>query len=265
MKILSTLSPAEALIVLQDQQVTMKDILKVTFMDLLLKQVLRTLEVEKQAHKNDQVRYFKYVEAGKNFNVYQALPHEQIFLWVFEKHRYGQILFRHIVKIAYQKSRFKIDFLKQLMNSPQIAGCFKQNIFQQMFGGFKLTDDGMALRVQIRAEIDELEKTLPVYIANDRQKALKMLKTIKGNIFLLHQIDFDVFEQIDKELLAEMNQEHDKNTNGGDSGCTWHSFDAYSDTFDSSCSGSGCSGDGGSGCGGAGCSGCGGGCGGCGS
>ena len=48
MKYLSQLTPAETLIILKDKDTRLKEVLKVTLMDLLLKQVLKIEEVYKQ-------------------------------------------------------------------------------------------------------------------------------------------------------------------------------------------------------------------------
>jgi len=257
-KQLSKLSPAETLLVLQDKNASIKELLKITFMDLLLKQVVRTFEVQRQANSRDAVRIYKYIEIGKNFWTYQPLPHENIFLAPFQKSDSVQILFRHMVKMGYQNAKSESKLHNVLRQSPNLDRCFSRNIIQSLFGGFNITTDGQQLRNKVEAEISQLEKQLPPLILNDHQKALDILKVIKGNVFLLTNIEFDLLKQIDKELLAEMNKRDNNSNDGGCSGCTWDSFDNYSDSFDSNCSGdSGCSG-GDSGCGGSGCSGCGG-------
>lgn len=266
MEQLSYLSPAETLLVLQDKNASINELLKVTFIDLLLKRVLRTFEVQRQPSSRDAIRSYKYVEIGENFLNYQPLPHEEIFLTPFQKSESVQILFRHIVKMGYQNAKSESRIHNVLRQSPNLAGCFGRNMIQSIFGGFSITAAGQVLRNKIEDEISQLEKQLPPLILNNQQKALDILKVIKGNIFLLTNIEFDILNQIDKELLAEINKRDGNNYVGGCSGCTWFSFENYSDNFDSSCSGdTGCSG-GQSGCGGSGCSGCSGcgGCGGCG-
>jgi hypothetical protein len=258
MKQLSKLSPAETLFVLQDKNASIRELLKVTFMDLLLKQVIRTIEVQRQVSSKDAVRVYKYIGIGKNFWAYQPLPHENIILGPFQRNNSDQILFRHIVKICYQNAKSESKLHNVLRQSPNLVRCYSLSIIQSLFGGFSITTEGQELRNKVESEISQLEKQLPPLILNDHQKALDILKDIKGNIFLITNIEFDLLKQIDNELLAEMNKREDNNNDGGCSGCTWDSFDNYSESFDSSCSGdSGCS-SGNAGCGGSGCSGCGG-------
>ncbi len=216
-------------------------------MDLLLKQVIRTFDAQGQPSKKDAVGIYKYVESGKNFSTYQPLQHEKIFLAPFQKSAGVQILFRNMVKMAYQNAKSQYNIHNILRRSPNLDRCFSRSIIQSFTGGFSLTEDGKKLRKQLESEIAQLEKQLPPLIVNDHQKALDVLKVIKGNILLLSNIELDSLKQIDKELLAEMNKREHHN----DDDSFFDSFDHYSDSFDS---GSGCGG--GSGC--SGCGGCGG-------
>ncbi|MHB1278691.1 MAG: hypothetical protein ACYC1Q_09845, partial [Bacteroidia bacterium] len=76
MKHLSKFLPAETLLLLEDKNASIKELLKITFMDLLLKQVLELTTISKQASRREAVRYYKYVNRGKNFGKYTALKHE---------------------------------------------------------------------------------------------------------------------------------------------------------------------------------------------
>ena len=152
-------------------------------MDLLLKEVVRTFEVQRQENSRDADRIYKYVEISRNFWTYQPLPHENLFLAPFQKSDSVQILFRHIVKIGYQTAKSESKLHNILTQSSNIDRCFSRNIIQSLFGGFSITKDGQELRNKVEAEISQLEKQLPPLILNDHQKALDILKVIKGNIF----------------------------------------------------------------------------------
>ncbi|TAD83256.1 MAG: hypothetical protein EAY75_15165 [Bacteroidetes bacterium] len=260
MKQLSKLSPAETLLVLQDKKASLRELLKVTFLDLLLKQVVRTFDLVQQPTVRNKDSGYKYVEIGKNFWTYQPLPHENIFLTPFQKSPSLQVLFRNMVKTGYQNAKSKGKFTSLLLQSPSMDTCFSRSILQSLFGGFSITLEGQELRNIVSAEILELENQLPSLILNEPEKAQDIMYAIKGNIFLVDNIEFDLLKQkIDNELLAEFNKRDDTNNGGGCSGFAWYGFDDYSDSFDSSC-GSGDSGCAGGGCGGGGCGG--GGCGG---
>ena len=130
-----------------------------------------------------------------------------------------------------------------------------------MFGGYSLSKEGKDIQSTLLKEIHEVENILPNYIDTNKEKAFEVLKAIKGNVFLLTNIKFELLNHIDKELIKEMNRRDDDNSGNG---CysSWDSFDHYSETFDSTSNsengGSGCWGDSGCGGGDSGCSGCGG-------
>ena len=250
---LSTLTPAETLFALKLKSADLRELLKLTFMDLLLKKVFKIQEIEKRISKRE-VRNYKYVLRGENFHSYREREHEFVYLDFYRSDKMAEaLLFQHVVKMGFEKSKNE-DYYQRLVsfrlrNEKYISKNFLQNIF----GGYSLTDDGKKLQQNLQSQIDQLNSTLPDLISTDRKKALEILLQIKGNVFLLSSIDFELMRLLDRELMDQFKDYKPTTTTGSCSGCTtWP-------TFDSGCSGSGC----GSGCGGDGCSGCGG-CGGCG-
>ncbi|MES2733444.1 MAG: hypothetical protein V4714_16990 [Bacteroidota bacterium] len=271
MKHLSHLSPAETLVVLHGDQAAIKEMLKFTFMDLLFKQVLKTIEVTKQPYEDDPVQTHTYVVVGSQFLGYQPLPHEHFFLLPFWKSGDLQILFKHLVKMGFQHAVNASHCQRTVIKSPYVAQYFSRSFLEKLFGWFSMTREGTEMRKDLSAEIAHLEKELPALIQAGSSKAADILKAIKGNIFLLATVDFALLRQIDKRLLQEIDQyqtSSDSNNDGGYGGfIIWDSYSHHSDSFDSSCGGHGHGGDSGSSCsggdsggsGGSGCSGCGGG------
>jgi hypothetical protein len=255
MTYLSELTPAE-IYILTKEDPTHKELLKITFIDLLLKQVLKTFEVERQPHIKQEVRIYKYIGIGQDFKNYNSKNHEKFFLSTFEKDITIEMLFRNLVKIGYQKSRTLSGFKNELIKTPTLKRCFSQNILQRIFYGYSYTEYGKELKRKIEKEIQNLNSELSVLNNIENQKAMELIKVIGGNIFLLDNINYELLDQIDSDLATEMNRKEPNTDGTGCSGCGW-SFDNYSSDFDSGCSSdSGCGGD-------SGCSGCGG-CGGCG-
>jgi hypothetical protein len=99
--ILSQLSPAETLIMLLGKEAPFNDLMKVTLMDLMLKQVLAIKEVMRQPGPSEKIRIYKYIVRGENFAAYTPLAHEFIFLNVFNKYGKEKLLFRHLIRAAY--------------------------------------------------------------------------------------------------------------------------------------------------------------------
>lgn len=255
MKYLSELTPAEVYI-LTKVDLTHRELLKITFIDLLFKKVLRTFEVQRQPHIRQEIRTYQYIGIGENFKSYKSKNHEKFFLSTFEKDIEIETLFRNLVKIGYQKSRTLSDFKNELIKTPFLKKCFSQNILQKIFYGYSFTEYGKEIKRKVEKEILNLNSELSTLNNIENQKAIELIKVIGANIFLLENIDYELLNQIDADLATEMNRKETNSDGSGCAGCGW-SFDNYSSDFDSGCSSdSGCGGD-------SGCSGCGG-CGGCG-
>lgn len=252
MKYLSQLTPAEVLLLTKDG-VTHRELLKLTFIDLLLKQVLKTFEVERRPHPKDKIRVYTYVGIGKNFETYTSHNHERVFLSPFSTDHSTEILFTNLVKIAYQKSRTVQEYKEDVAKTPTLKRCFSQNFLQKIFYHYSTTEYGKELKKEVKEEILNQGNKLADLTTIEGHKAVEMIKEIGANIFLLTNVDNELLSQIDKDFGNLINQDKNSNTGGG---CSSWSFDDYSTSFDSSCGGHGCSG-GGSGCG-SGCSGCGG-------
>lgn len=254
MKYLSVLTPAEILI-LTNEYATQRELLKITFIDLLFKQVLKTFEVERQPHVRHEVRVYKYVGIGLNYKTYNSLNHERVFLSSFGTDNTIEILFRNLIKIAYQKAKTEKELKCDIIKSPTLKKCFSQNFFQRLFYSYSFTEYGIELKEKIQLEIQEVGKELSGVSNIENQKAIELIKIIGGNIFLLANVDYELLNQIDQDLGTEINKNTFSDGGSGCSGCSW-SFDDYSSSFDSGCGGDSSSG-GDSGCG-SGCSGCGG-------
>lgn len=135
---LSKLSPAETLLLIQGKGASLKELLKVTFMDLILKQVLRTSEAEKQVNANANELVVRYVEIDNHFSTYRPLLHENNFLSPFQRSHSIKILFRHMVKMGYQNAVSLNNFRNILITSPALHGCFTQNLYKPFSAGLIL-------------------------------------------------------------------------------------------------------------------------------
>lgn len=245
-------SPGETLVIRSGKEAILSDVLKYTLMDLLLKQVLVIEEIQRQPNPRDPIRTYKYIATGKDFAKYHFKPHERVFISIFQDNVQHRILFRNLVKIAYQNAKSAHAYFPLIIDNANLKLAFTRTAIQKVFGGFNYTSDGATIKKELEDEITELESGLPEIMRNERNRGLEMLRKIGGNLFLLRGMDFAISKEIDKELFDEMTSQKSNSS----SGC-WTSFNDYSDSFDSSCSSdvsSGCGGD--SGC--SGCGGCGG-------
>ncbi len=247
--LISKLTPAETLLVRDESQASVRDLLKYTLMDLLLKQVLQIDDVERQPNSRDPVRVYRYVSKGKNFKNYFGLSHELPFLSPFYGNPDIRILFKNCVRIGYENAGGKRALHERIRTSPAIANMFCASLIQKIFGRYDYTPEGLQFKGGVEEELQQLENELPTLLVTDRQRALEKLKLIGGNVFLLKGLDFAMLKEIEQAFPRTLVEEH---TGGCGSGCsTWSSFDSD----DGGDSDSGCS-SGDSGC--SGCGGCGG-------
>jgi len=280
MKLLSTLIPAETMLIL-DSSCTLKDMMKFTFMDLLLKRVIeikveknRVVQRDKYAKKVEVIKSYTYVLKGKNFDKYKPKRHELVFLRPFQKDSSIKILFKHFVKMAYENTGGKGFFKSDVLSSKNLDAYIKVSFLQQIFGGMSLTPKGIQAKDEIRKYLTSIDENIEKLLNEDKKKALEILMALGGNIYLLKNLDFAQLKKIDKQLLKAQKSKYTEHYDAG--GDWWfyldfyddsHAFDSYFDDFDSTIvsfetdyDAAGCF-SGNSGC--SSCSGCGG-CGGCG-
>ncbi|GAB1855335.1 hypothetical protein MHTCC0001_01680 [Flavobacteriaceae bacterium MHTCC 0001] len=258
MKLLSKTTPAETLLIKDCNSAKLKDLMKLTFMDLLLKKVIKIIEVDKKAHSRDKyIRTYTYLIAGKNFKIYKPKKHELIYLSPFEKNESIQILLKHFIKMAYDFSNGSWSYKKSIRGSKEINLYFKDSFLSNLFRQVQLTNNGDNVKNQISNYLNDIDKEIVHLLHNDKEKALELLLNIGGNIFLLKNLDFQLLKEIDKNLI---NQKRTGNTFVDDSDSdigVWSymdffeddfefdscfdSFDSAMDSFDSEFDASGCS------------------------
>lgn len=264
MKTLSDLTPAETLLLTTGQRVRVHDLLKVTFMDLLLKRSLKVIEVPNGASATTTYSN-SYVVVGENYSYTNALPHEQVFLRSFHRDEAREILFNNLVKIGYNYAGSEKAYNKLVRDTAALSGCFTSGI-AKIFSPFELSDYGQKVATELKGQLVQLSGTLPDLMEHNQEKALEVMKHIKGNIFLVKGIDFKRMAQIETAIHQEIYSNYSKSNAAFEDPSMWLALDLSSRRFDSSCSGcsssdysnsldvgsdSGCSGDGGcSGCGG---------------
>jgi len=231
MRLLSILSPAETMLVI-DSSCSLKDMMKFTFMDLLLKKVIeikvekkKVITRDKYAKKIEAIKSYNYVIKGKNFDKYTQKTHELIYLSPFNKSSSIKILFKHLIKMAYENARGASSFKKAVLKSKNINGLVKVNFLQQIFGGISLTKEGTKTKQEILNYLKPIDESIADLLNDNKKKALELLLSLGGNIFLLKNLDFTLLKTIDRELLKEQKSAYEESH---DSGLDWwYYFDFY--------------------------------------
>lgn len=268
MEILSKITPAETTLIREGTFTALRDLLKLTFMDLLFKKVIEIKEVKRKAHPRDSyIRTYNYVIAGKNLENYKAKNHELIFLSPFLKSPALKILFANFIKMAVDTVDLGWDYKKLIRSNPEIQPYFNQSFLLDLFHLLKLTGKGKELKKEIAEYLNEIDNSIVDLFQNDQEKALKLIISLGGNIFLLKNLDFKLLKTIDKEFLNQhkaLNRNSYENDSDywlyldffeydNDFGSYFDSFDQTLNSFDFEFEASSCSSDN------SGCSSCGGG------
>jgi len=245
MKYLSDLLPAESMVILFGNKAPLKELLKFTFMDLLLKNVLEITTISRQPSSMEEVRDYQYVVRGHTYTLYKPAAHELAFLSPFQSSGSIQILLHLLIRIGFQNSGSQSRYISKVTKSRNLRTVFTQNFLEKLFGGYTTTESGKKLRTSVQLEIKQMEKDLPPIINLDKEMATDIVNKIGGNIFLLKNIDYSLLKQIDSEILSQMHREATAaNSQTGCFGCG--SWDFAGDGAGAGCSGcSGCGGCGG--------------------
>ena len=263
MNYLTKFTPAETLIFLEMDKVLFRELLKATFLDLLLKKVLMTKRKSYKPSANDPYVTVKHVCAGSNLKLYKTLTHETIFVDAFKRSKNMEPLLRHYVTLVNENAINRKTYLECIKELPNVKPYLMQSFWQKLFGGFGLTKEGESIAKGIDFELGELDILLPELIKNNKREALTLIKKVNGNIFFLNNLDLKQLHLLDIKELGKPEDEvyFEEIPDGCSAGTQWDSFEGHSHSFDSSCGTS--NGSDNSGCGSSGCSGCGGsGCGG---
>lgn len=207
MKILTTISPAETLFLLNPGSSKFKDLMKYTFMDLLLKKVIELKEINSDS-TDQTIGINTNVIAGRNFQYHKVKKHELIFLGPFLKSPTIQILFIHYIKMAYETSGGQSIYKKSIKASSEIESFFKDSFVNKVFGLNKLTEEGKKLKLNLQDFLDKLDNQVLDLLVNDTEKSLELLKPLNGNILLLKNLDFKHLKKVDKELIRQQKLKH---------------------------------------------------------
>lgn len=248
---LQQFTPAENLLIIKGEKPDFGQQMKFTLADLIFKEVLQIITIEKQTHPKDPVTSSAYVVHGKNFYTYHPQPHELVFLQPYIKSKTVKILFRHLVKMGFENAKSPNSFGKTIENG-RIKKYFNNGYFSRAFWGRTLNDEGKNLKHTLDGEIEKIKRDLFISPAS----ALQIAALIFGNIYLADaavSLPGQMVPDLEKQIAY--NNDVPGSSYGWSSCGSWSSFDSHSGCGGSGCGSSGCSS---SGCSSSGCSGCGG-------
>ncbi|GAB2965407.1 hypothetical protein GCM10027048_38900 [Hymenobacter coalescens] len=257
---LARFSPAEVLLLQRTTQAPVRHMLRLTFADLILRDVLRLENRPFQPLPHNLPAPCYYVRPGDAAATYQCRPHEQPLLQVLPKGR-QMVLLQHYVGMLLESLPEPHRFRLLVAEAPGLQGHILRNGWYKLFQSFALTHDGSVLRITLRQETD----ALITQMADGVPAAAAVLPLLYGNALLVGVEPPLALRLFDEEFLRALRANRAGNdwSAGGSS-----DSDSGTDFGDGHSGGGGASGDFGgdggcssgcSGCSSSGCGGCGGG------
>ena len=180
-KELTNLSPAEILLI-ENPEVKVDKLARVTFFDLLLKEVLK-IEVDEKATKKDKKN--PTVSLGKELYNYKPLKHESIFLSVFEKDNELKVKLSNLLKTAFEKIKNSEEYkLKYIYSDDRMKQYFKSNFFQRLLGIKVISENGIKVQKEIKRELKRIKTNTTKKVKGIEETLL----SLNGNIVLIPKI-----------------------------------------------------------------------------
>jgi hypothetical protein len=274
MKYTKIYSPAEALLILSEGKVSFPYLFKVTFCELINKKILN-VRISEASPNNADMRYARLsLRSSIKRNSYSGKVHYLAVLKPIVKKAPREILFRIYIKIIGQSPLSKNNFVRLILQNEVTSQVIKRNIFQRLFGGITLTQEGKDIKRKLEVEVVTMKNKLAT--KGQSSSSLMDKLTLYGSSVLLMQMEdlWNLLKQLlqydPQEIEPHYKEQYDEwmvNLNML-LYSKWEEVHEYTDA-----SGHGSGGDGGysagleldgdngcSGCSGSGCSGCGGGC-----
>jgi hypothetical protein len=267
MPALTDFSPAELLLIVHERNTpSLRQLLRLTFLDLLRKEVLSLEHRHSQPHPSDPAVLYTFVCAGPKLGAYSYLPHEKPLLDLFLQDPSFQTQFRQYVRMLMQRVDSSRSYHQLILQNERTGELFTHDSWwRRMIGYITPTPQGVNFEQFVRAELIKLDKQLAQYASQPTAQTQTWLRNLEGLLFLLPSF----ISPIGRQLETEMRELEQVESHSDAGGSTWNDC---GDAFDSHCPShdghSGCGGDGHghsgdsgcssgcSGCSSSGCSGC---------
>lgn len=225
MERLSTLKPAQTLL-LTNKTATLQELLKITCMDLVFKNVVVLAEIDKQVTSGQQPRKLTFVKAGEHFQTYGQAKYEAVLLAPFKENRNLEILFNTFMSRSYEMAGSEKRFKRLIFESDRLSSYYTQNLMEQVIGGHSLTEAGEQFCKEVQGEINKVRTKLSQHSSGQKDQVKELTEKIGGNIVLVMP-EAAVNTYLDYSLKQELNS---TTANGSDL-LMWMALSEWSDDF----------------------------------
>jgi hypothetical protein len=210
--ILQLITPAELQLMKDRKAMTLRETLRLTMLDLILRQIL---QVEKEGDESPTA----VVTEGPKFKSYRPLPHEAVFTDQYKSMPGNRLLMINLTKTALQKAKSLAYYQELIYTSPRMKGWIKRSFFQRIFGGHALTAEGQIMLDNTRREQERLNQRLPQLAEREPAEAMKEMAPIGAHLYGLSAATPAMFLLMDHQLMHSFRPTPpNKNDYTGDAG-----------------------------------------------
>ncbi|AXT62656.1 hypothetical protein D1816_20680 [Aquimarina sp. AD10] len=233
--LLENIKPSATKLILDGSKIDVVDVIKLTFFDLILKQILRIKKEYKKAHPRDTtIREYITVETGEKFSKYNPDQFESYFIDVIDENSFYYL--KGYLRKVYKDLPSNYKCYQYVIKSSKVSNSFNSNLLTQIFRLTLLNSQGKFFRKEIEAYLDKIDKEILHLIDNNPEEALKIVNSLKGHIFLLNNVKFELFEKL--KPLSRATRTNDEGYNDAYDIFYMDNtfdelFDTISDTFES--------------------------------
>lgn len=154
MEVLKTLSPAQTRVILAPNSSKVSELLRLTFIDLILKRVLAIRESE---YCGGMLEVFR----GEKYNTWSSKYHEKIFTEVFNDTPELCITMDELIKLVKSEIGSSKKYKWRYLIEPELSKYFHPQPLFKVFGvRIKLNDEGLALKNDIEKYLNRVTPKL---------------------------------------------------------------------------------------------------------
>ncbi|WP_299892297.1 hypothetical protein [uncultured Lacinutrix sp.] len=206
--ILSRIKPAATKLILESESTDLLELIKLTLFDLILKKVLVLKKEFKKLHPKDHYsREYLIIETGRNFKKYNHDKFELLFVGRIEENSYFHLI--SYIREIHRDIKSEYSFKKEIIQDSNISNLFKITGLSSLFKIINLNSKGNNLKNTIKPFLDNLNKNITHLFEKEPEKILDLILFLKGNIFLLTNLKFDLWDKISELYKIKMASDDD--------------------------------------------------------
>lgn len=200
-EIFRNLSPAATKLIVAPKETELSEVLKLTFLDLLFKKVLiLKTEIRASNSRDPHLREYLIVETGEAYKNYIPKRFEKKFLDLIDEGSY--YILRAYLKQVYKSIDQSYSFNLKILNDCNKLNLFQYNMIYHIFRNLKLTTQGKAFQSTLKAKLDYINGEIIEILSTDPKKAFELIDLLRGNIFLIENLNFELLKDLSKINLA---------------------------------------------------------------